>query len=83
MSSGILVLWSVSTKIKKNLTYQFFELKTGLDKLSKDVEAMLGHKPGLYWRICWKFISPSFLIVRQKRRNPLGLTTCCVIFFRG
>ena len=24
---------------------------------------MLGKKPGIYWRICWKFISPSFLIV--------------------
>ncbi|XP_059477468.1 sodium-dependent noradrenaline transporter-like isoform X2 [Neocloeon triangulifer] len=34
----------------------------GLDKLSKDVEAMLGFRPGLYWRICWKFISPTFLI---------------------
>ncbi|CAB3364110.1 Hypothetical predicted protein [Cloeon dipterum] len=34
----------------------------GLEKLSKDVEAMLGFRPGLYWRVCWKFISPSFLI---------------------
>ncbi|CAH1111249.1 unnamed protein product [Psylliodes chrysocephalus] len=23
---------------------------------------MLGIKPGLYWRICWKFVSPSFII---------------------
>ncbi|XP_057657398.1 sodium-dependent noradrenaline transporter-like [Diorhabda carinulata] len=34
----------------------------GLDKFSQDVEAMLGKKPGLYWRICWKFVSPSFII---------------------
>ena len=24
---------------------------------------MLGHVPSLYWRICWKFISPAFLFV--------------------
>ncbi|XP_050293388.1 sodium-dependent noradrenaline transporter-like [Anthonomus grandis grandis] len=34
----------------------------GLDRLSQDVEAMLGIKPGLYWRVCWKFISPSFIV---------------------
>ncbi|XP_060516213.1 sodium-dependent noradrenaline transporter-like [Cylas formicarius] len=34
----------------------------GLDRLTQDVEAMLGIKPGLYWRVCWKFISPSFIV---------------------
>uniref|UniRef100_A0A8D9ATG9 Transporter n=1 Tax=Cacopsylla melanoneura TaxID=428564 RepID=A0A8D9ATG9_9HEMI len=34
----------------------------GLEKFSADVEQMIGSKPGLYWRICWKFISPSFII---------------------
>ncbi|KAJ8925416.1 hypothetical protein NQ315_009248 [Exocentrus adspersus] len=34
----------------------------GLDRFSQDVEAMIGIRPGLYWRICWKFISPSFII---------------------
>ncbi|KAL1501998.1 hypothetical protein ABEB36_007213 [Hypothenemus hampei] len=34
----------------------------GLDRLTQDVEAMLGLKPGIYWRICWKFISPSFIV---------------------
>ncbi|CAH1979962.1 unnamed protein product [Acanthoscelides obtectus] len=34
----------------------------GLDRFTQDVEAMLGTKPGMYWRICWKFISPSFII---------------------
>lgn len=36
----------------------------GLDRLTQDVEAMLGIKPGIYWRVCWKFISPSFIVVR-------------------
>nr|CAH7729469.1 unnamed protein product [Callosobruchus chinensis] len=35
----------------------------GLDRFTQDVEAMLGTKPGMYWRICWKFISPSFIVV--------------------
>ncbi|CAH0550554.1 unnamed protein product [Brassicogethes aeneus] len=34
----------------------------GLDRFTQDVEAMLGWKPGLYWRVCWKFISPTFII---------------------
>jgi solute carrier family 6 noradrenalin transporter-like protein 2 len=35
----------------------------GLEKFCDDVENMIGHRPGLYWRICWKFISPMFIIV--------------------
>ncbi|XP_025408814.1 sodium-dependent noradrenaline transporter-like [Sipha flava] len=34
----------------------------GLEKFCDDVENMIGHRPGLYWRICWKFISPMFII---------------------
>ncbi|XP_044731196.1 sodium-dependent noradrenaline transporter-like [Chrysoperla carnea] len=34
----------------------------GLEKFSQDVHLMIGSKPGLYWRICWKFISPTFII---------------------
>ncbi|PNF19249.1 Sodium-dependent noradrenaline transporter [Cryptotermes secundus] len=34
----------------------------GLERFSEDVQAMLGKKPGMYWRICWKFISPTFII---------------------
>ncbi|KAL0277756.1 UNVERIFIED_CONTAM: hypothetical protein PYX00_004932 [Menopon gallinae] len=34
----------------------------GLEKFGDDVEAMIGIRPGLYWRICWKFISPIFII---------------------
>lgn len=38
----------------------------GLERFGDDVEAMLGSRPGLYWRICWKFISPIFLIVSME-----------------
>ncbi|XP_074644545.1 sodium-dependent dopamine transporter-like [Tubulanus polymorphus] len=35
----------------------------GMDQFSSDIQHMLGFKPGLYWRICWKFITPIFLSV--------------------
>lgn len=35
----------------------------GVDKFSADIEEMLGQKPSLYWRICWRYISPTFLFV--------------------
>jgi solute carrier family 6 (neurotransmitter transporter, serotonin) member 4 len=35
----------------------------GVDKFSADIEQMLGQKPSLYWRVCWRYISPTFLFV--------------------
>ncbi|KAG8180089.1 hypothetical protein JTE90_027869 [Oedothorax gibbosus] len=35
----------------------------GIDRFSDNVREMIGHKPGLFWRLCWKFISPLFLII--------------------
>ncbi|XP_063044243.1 sodium-dependent noradrenaline transporter [Engraulis encrasicolus] len=34
----------------------------GVDRFSEDIERMMGFKPGLYWRLCWKFVSPAFLL---------------------
>ncbi|XP_023695479.2 sodium-dependent noradrenaline transporter-like isoform X1 [Paramormyrops kingsleyae] len=34
----------------------------GVDRFSEDIEQMMGFKPGLYWRLCWKFLSPAFLL---------------------
>lgn len=34
----------------------------GVDRFSDDIEHMMGFKPGLYWRLCWKFVSPAFLL---------------------
>lgn len=36
----------------------------GVDRFSEDIQRMMGFKPGLYWRLCWKFVSPVFLLVR-------------------
>jgi len=41
-----------------------FILAPGVDRFSEDIERMMGFKPGLYWRLCWKFVSPAFLLVR-------------------
>ncbi|XP_045191774.2 sodium-dependent noradrenaline transporter-like isoform X2 [Mercenaria mercenaria] len=35
----------------------------GIDQFCKDIDRMIGHSPGLYWRICWKYISPTFLLI--------------------
>ncbi|XP_052834150.1 sodium-dependent dopamine transporter isoform X2 [Octopus bimaculoides] len=45
----------------------FFESITisycyGVDKFSDDIESMMGFRPGFYWRVCWKFVAPVFLM---------------------
>ncbi|XP_064641154.1 sodium-dependent noradrenaline transporter-like [Lineus longissimus] len=34
----------------------------GLNQFCDDVKTMLGFKPGIYWRICWKIASPLFIL---------------------
>lgn len=34
----------------------------GADRFSSDIKFMLGFRPSLYWRICWKYISPLVLL---------------------
>lgn len=41
-----------------------FELGTfcyiyGVDRICKDIEFMLGFRPNLYWRLCWKYLTPG------------------------
>jgi len=35
----------------------------GVDRFSSDVEKMIGHKPNIFWRTCWNYITPVFLLV--------------------
>lgn len=37
----------------------------GVDNFSADIEQMLGKKPSLYWRVCWRYVSPTFLFVSE------------------
>jgi len=36
-------------------------LLTGVDRLYKDIEMMIGVKPSGVWKIFWKFITPSLI----------------------
>ena len=38
----------------------------GVSRFCDDVELMLGFRPSIFWRTCWKFISPAFLLVSLK-----------------
>jgi len=42
---------------------------SGVDRFSEDIERMMGFKPGIYWRLCWKFVSPVFLLVSEIERT--------------
>ncbi|XP_050095730.1 sodium-dependent nutrient amino acid transporter 1-like isoform X2 [Anopheles aquasalis] len=35
----------------------------GVDRLCKDTEFMLGHRPNLYWRLCWRWITPALMFI--------------------
>lgn len=47
----------------------------GVDRFSEDIERMMGFKPGLYWRLCWKFVSPAFLLVRGLKKKRIEIVT--------
>ncbi|XP_055707840.1 sodium-dependent dopamine transporter isoform X1 [Phlebotomus papatasi] len=34
----------------------------GVQRFCDDIEDMIGFPPGLYWRVCWKFVAPIFLL---------------------
>lgn len=34
----------------------------GVRQFSEDIKQMTGRRPSLYWRVCWKFVSPCFLL---------------------
>ncbi|XP_021954032.1 sodium-dependent serotonin transporter isoform X2 [Folsomia candida] len=34
----------------------------GVDRFSSDVEKMIGHRPNLFWRTCWNYITPWFIL---------------------
>lgn len=34
----------------------------GVERFCEDIRDMIGFAPGIYWRVCWKFIAPLFLL---------------------
>ena len=41
----------------------------GSHVLAGDIQQMTGQRPALFWRCCWKFISPLFLGVSGRRHG--------------
>lgn len=41
----------------------------GTDRFCADIKDMIGFPPGLYWRVCWKFVAPIFIMVRGKKKK--------------
>lgn len=39
----------------------------GTDRFCADIKDMISFSPGIYWRVCWKFVAPLFLMVRYDR----------------
>lgn len=35
----------------------------GVDRFCKDIEFMLGFRPSIFWRVCWKFVTPGLMSV--------------------
>ena len=40
---------------------------SGYERLVADIKLMLGVHIGLYWKITWKFLSPTFLVVSNAK----------------
>jgi hypothetical protein len=57
------IMVSIDSFYLNQSLYNIFTVSTGLDQFLADVKKMLGFTPWWYWRICWKFISPVFLMV--------------------
>ena len=37
----------------------------GVERFCDDVEKMIGKRPSLFWRVCWQYVSPAFLMVNN------------------
>uniref|UniRef100_A0A8C9VAU8 Transporter n=1 Tax=Scleropages formosus TaxID=113540 RepID=A0A8C9VAU8_SCLFO len=35
----------------------------GIDRFSKDIEFMIGHKPNMFWQVTWRVVSPLLVLV--------------------
>lgn len=33
------------------------------DRFAEDIQLMTGKRPHIYWMICWKYVSPSAMVI--------------------
>ena len=38
----------------------------GIDNFFKDIEMMIGRKPTIWWRIMWRYVTPTLLFVSDR-----------------
>lgn len=36
---------------------------SGVDRICRDAEFMIGRNPGFYWRLCWGILTPVIMTV--------------------
>lgn len=57
----------IATSIDLSKTYKYI----GVDRFCDDIKDMMGHMPGVYWRFCWRFAAPLFLVVSSLFENKI------------
>lgn len=45
----------------ENFHFCFFYPFKGTEKFADDIQDMIGHRPNMYFRLCWKYISPIII----------------------
>lgn len=64
LSAGYMVSHRISPSPCENQSNLGNIFLSGANKFSLQIREMLGFMPGIFWRICWAYISPVFLFVR-------------------
>ena len=42
-----------------------FVYSAGANRFMADMKVMLGFKLSIYWKVCWKFLSPAIIAVSK------------------
>lgn len=46
----------------------------GVDKLCDCIEQMMGFRPNIFWRICWRYSAPLSILVQLAKLNQITLS---------
>lgn len=55
---------------------------TGTQRFCDDIKDMIGFAPGLYWRFCWRFAAPLFLMVSHLYPSSTFTEALCLQVFK-